>query len=116
MSNKSPIYCKSPKQNDTVNLSKNSFCMDCLEHESLKLLEISNFEPKRQNFYNMELKAFKEYLEERYPLCTKCKSMVQSTLNKQMLWLTRYKMLFFRHKSIRAVCSVSEKKMCRKNI
>jgi len=81
--------------------------MDCNEQESLKLIALSNFEPKDKHFYNQELKVFKEELEKKYPICNKCKLVVSSILNKQALWLTRYKMLFFRQKPVKMIIDVS---------
>lgn len=81
--------------------------MDCNKRENLKLLELSNFEPKDKNLYSKELKMFKEYLEKRYPLCNNCKSVVRDVLRKQALWLTYYKMLFFRQKPVQMLISVS---------
>lgn len=81
--------------------------MDCNERESLKLIKLSNFEPKNENFYDRELEAFKKDLEEKHPVCNKCKSLVSRVLNKQALWLTCYKMLFFRQKAVKVITNVS---------
>lgn len=81
--------------------------MGCNKQENLKLRELANFECKNEKFYNTEIKVFKDYLEDRYPLCDNCKLTVQSVLNKQALWLTRYKMLFFRQKPVRLITNVS---------
>jgi len=81
--------------------------MDCNEQESLKLIALSNFEPKNENFYDQELQGFKEELEKKYPICNKCKLVVSNVLNKQALWLTRYKMLFFRRKPVKVIIDVS---------
>lgn len=100
-------YCRLVEQSDSRNVSKGHLCADCIKLESLKLLELSKFEPKSERRYNSELKRFKEYLERRYPLCDNCKLTVQNILSKQAVWLTRYKMLFFRQKPIRMLISVS---------
>lgn len=105
--NTSTRYCKLVEQNVSCNTSKNHLCVNCNKQESLKLLELSNFEPKNERCYNTELKGFKEYLEKRYPLCNNCKLTVQNVLSKQALWLTHYKMLFFRQKPIRMLIGVS---------
>lgn len=81
--------------------------MDCNKRENLKLLELSNFEPKNERLYGTELKVFKEYLEKKYSLCNNCKSVVRNVLRKQALWLTYYKMSFFRQKPVQALISVS---------
>ncbi|XP_014471641.1 PREDICTED: uncharacterized protein LOC106742846 isoform X2 [Dinoponera quadriceps] len=83
--------------------------MDCNKRESLKLSELSNFEPRNEVLYSVEVKVFKEYLEKKYPLCDTCKSTVWNVLNKQTLWLTRYKMLFFRQKPVKTVISNARK-------
>lgn len=101
------MYCRSPEHSYTANFPKNYLCVDCNKRQSIKLLELSNFEPTNENLYDLELKAFKEYLEKRYPLCGSCVSTVRSVLSKQALWLIRFKMLSFRHKSVKAITSVS---------
>ncbi|XP_050461598.1 uncharacterized protein LOC126856789 [Cataglyphis hispanica] len=108
--NMSTRYCKLVEQNDSCNISKSHLCVNCNKQESLKLLELSNFEPKNERNYNTELKGFKEYLEKRYPLCNNCKLTVQNVLSKQALWLTRYKMLFFRQKPIRMLIGNFQKR------
>lgn len=99
-------YCSMVEQRDSRNvIFKGHLCTDCNKREGLKLLELSNFEPKNGRRYNVELKGFKEYLEKRYPLCENCKLTVQNVLSKQALWLTRYKMLFFKQRPIRLLIS-----------
>lgn len=100
-------YCTLPKGSDNHHVAKDSLCAYCNKQESLKLSELSNFEPKNEKLFNTELKAFKEYLEVKYPLCDSCKSTVRDVLRKQALWLTRYKMLFFRQKPIKVLIGVS---------
>ncbi|XP_072763318.1 uncharacterized protein [Anoplolepis gracilipes] len=102
-------YCKLVEQNDLRDISKGHLCTNCNKQESLKLLELSNFEAKSEKRYNDELKSFKEYLEKRHPLCDNCKLTVQNVLSKQTLWLTRYKMLFFRRKPIAMLVSNARK-------
>lgn len=104
--NKCIKYCSSPKQNNVFKVPKSNLCIGCNKRESLKLSELSNFEPRNENFYNDELKIFKEYLEKKYTLCGSCKSTVQNVLSKQALWLIRYKMLFFKQKSVKAIINV----------
>ncbi|EFN71895.1 Transmembrane protein 201 [Camponotus floridanus] len=106
-SNMSTRYCRLIKQSNSRNISMNHLCEDCNKQENLKLLELSNFEPKSERHYNAELTKFKKYLEKRYPLCNNCKLTVQTVLNKQALWLTCYKMLFFRQKPIKMLIGVS---------
>lgn len=105
--NMSTRYCRLIKQNNLHNISMNHLCADCNKQESLKVLELSNFEPKSERQYDAEMKKFKEYLEKRYPLCSKCKLTVQTVLSKQALWLTRYKMLLFRQKPLKMLIGVS---------
>lgn len=106
--NKCTRYCSLSKQNNVSNVPKRSLCIDCNKRESLKLSELSNFEPRNKNAYDTELNTFKENLEKKYPLCGNCKSTVRDVLNKQALWLTRYKMLFFKQKPIQTVINVSK--------
>lgn len=80
--------------------------MDCNKRESLKLSELSNFEARNENLYNAELKVFKEYLEKKYLLCSSCRYTVRDVLNKQAVWLTYYKMLFFKQKPVKTVINV----------
>lgn len=102
------LYCRLPKQkNNMYKIPKNDLCGHCNKQESLKLIELSNFEPRNRKLYNDELKAFKEYLEEKYPLCTNCKLTVYDVLHKQTLWLAAYKMLFFRKKPVQMLIKVS---------
>ncbi|GAB1867453.1 hypothetical protein CAJAP_08532 [Camponotus japonicus] len=107
--NMSTRYCRLIKQSNSRNISMNHLCANCNKQENLKLLELSNFEPKSERHYNAELTKFKEYLEKRYPLCNNCKLTVQTVLNKQALWLTRYKMLFFRQKPIKMLIGNTRK-------
>ncbi|XP_012222704.1 uncharacterized protein [Linepithema humile] len=107
-------YCQSPRGNkEAYNIPKSNLCMGCNKRENLKLLELSNFEPKDENLYSTELKMFTEYLEKRYPLCNNCKSVVRDVLRKQALWLTYYKMLFFRQKPVQALISRRSKTISR---
>lgn len=108
--NMSTRYCRLVEQSDSRNVSKSHLCVDCNKQESLKLLELSNFEPKSERRYNVELKGFKEYLENKYPLCDNCKLTVRNVLSRQALWLTRYKMLFFRQKPIRMLIGNFQKR------
>ncbi|KAL0100937.1 hypothetical protein PUN28_019370 [Cardiocondyla obscurior] len=101
-------YCKLSKDNDN-HVFKGKLCIYCNKRESLKLSELSNFEPKSEKLYDSELKTFKEYLEIRYPLCDNCKLTVQDVLHRQSVWLTRYRMLFFRHKSIKTLVDNARK-------
>lgn len=98
-------YCSLSEASD--NRHKNKLCEYCNQRESLKLSELSNFEPKNERHFDAELKAFKEYLEVSYPLCDGCKLTVRDVLRKQAMWLTHYKMLFFRQKPIKVLVDVS---------
>lgn len=100
-------YCRLSEDSDSRHVLKDSLCACCNKRESLKLSELANFEPKSEKLFNIELKTFKEYLEARYPLCDSCKSTVRDVLRRQAVWLTRYKMLFFRRKPFKTLISVS---------
>ncbi|XP_011642142.1 uncharacterized protein LOC105430327 isoform X2 [Pogonomyrmex barbatus] len=102
-------YCKLSERSDKHSIFKNNLCTYCNERESLKLSELSNFEPKNEKLFKAELKAFSEYLEMKYPLCNGCKSTVRNVLHRQALWLTRYKMLFYRKKPINAFIGKARK-------
>ncbi|KYM98449.1 PREDICTED: uncharacterized protein LOC108777498 [Cyphomyrmex costatus] len=102
-------YCRLSEDSDSHHVLKDSLCACCNKRESLKLSELANFEPKDENLFNTELKAFKEYLEARYPLCDSCKSTVRNVLYRQAVWLTRYKMLFFRQKPLKMFISKAKK-------
>lgn len=107
MSNVCTRYCRLSKESDNRHVFKDKLCEYCNKRESLKLSELSNFEPKNERLFETELKAFKEYLEVRYPLCDSCKLTVRDVLHKQVMWLTHYKMLFFRQKPIKTLVDVS---------
>lgn len=99
-------YCSSLRNS----IRKNpSLCMDCNERESQKLTALSQFEPRRESSYDEELSVFKAKLEEKYPVCNKCRSIVSRVLNKQAQWLTRYKMLVFRHKPVKVIINNARK-------
>lgn len=100
-------YCRLSEGSDNGHIFKGKLCGYCNKRESLKLSELSNFEPKSERLFDTELKVFKEYLEVRYPLCDNCKLTVRDVLRRQTLWLTCYKMLFFRRKPIKTLVSVS---------
>lgn len=100
-------YCRLSEGSDNRHIFKGKLCTYCNKRESLKLMELSNFEPKSERLFDMELKVFKEYLEVRYPLCDNCKLTVRDVLRRQAMWLTHYKMLFFRQKPIKMLIGVS---------
>ena len=100
-------YCRVSKDSENSHVLKDSLCACCNKREGLKLSELANFEPKNEKLFNTELKIFKEYLEARYPLCDSCKLTVRDVLRRQAVWLTRYKMLFFRRKPFKTLISVS---------
>lgn len=102
-------YCRLSEDSDSRHVLKDSLCACCNKRESLKLSELANFEPKSEKLFNIELKTFKEYLEARYPLCDSCKSTVRDVLRRQAVWLTRYKMLFFRRKPFKTLISNARK-------
>ncbi|XP_020291514.1 uncharacterized protein LOC109858542 isoform X2 [Pseudomyrmex gracilis] len=105
-----PVYCRLLKQkNNMYKIPKSDLCEHCNKQESLKLIELSNFEPRNRKLHNDELKAFKEYLEERYPLCKNCKLTVYDVLHKQALWLAAYKMSFFRKKPVQMLIKNARK-------
>lgn len=100
-------YCRLSEASDDRRARRSKLCECCNKREALKLSELSGFEPKNERHFDAELKAFKEYLEVRYPLCDGCKLTVRDVLHKQAVWLTHYKMLFFRQKPIRMLVDVS---------
>ncbi|XP_011860128.1 PREDICTED: uncharacterized protein LOC105557491 [Vollenhovia emeryi] len=102
-------YCSPSEDGDDCRDLRGKLCTYCNKREGLKLLELSNFEPKSKRLFDAELKAFKMYLEERYPLCDSCKLTVRDVLRRQAVWLTRYKMQFFRRKPIRTLVDNARK-------
>ncbi|XP_012058705.1 PREDICTED: uncharacterized protein LOC105621876 [Atta cephalotes] len=102
-------YCRVSKDSENSHVLKDSLCACCNKREGLKLSELANFEPKNEKLFNTELKIFKEYLEARYPLCDSCKLTVRDVLRRQAVWLTRYKMLFFRRKPFKTLISNAKK-------
>ncbi|CAD1480191.1 unnamed protein product, partial [Heterotrigona itama] len=91
-------YC-TINQGTTINKgANNGLCKQCNMKENLKVSKLSNYIPKNERNYEYEIKKFKDSLEQQYPLCAKCKSIVNSVLHKQALWLAQYKMLFFKQK------------------
>lgn len=62
--------------------------------------------PENENNYDYEIKILKDSLEQQYPLCANCKSTVHNVLYKQALWITQYKMLFFKHKPLTIITNV----------
>ncbi|XP_071650412.1 uncharacterized protein [Temnothorax longispinosus] len=102
-------YCRLSEGSDNRHGLEGKLCEYCNKRESLKLSELSNFEPKSNRLFDTELKAFKEHLEVRYPLCDSCKLTVRDALRRQAVWLTRYKMLFFRRKPIKTLVGNARK-------
>lgn len=97
--NNSVRYCKG--QAKTEVFSKDTLCKICNKHQKVKLAELSNFVPLNEKQYDREVEEFERSLEQKYPLCTNCKALVQNVLAKQAMWLTRYKMLLFKQKPVR---------------
>ncbi|XP_043268265.1 uncharacterized protein [Venturia canescens] len=93
------IHPEHHKNENQINAK--SLCERCNKNEELKVFQLQNFEPK--GFFNSGLKRFKQELELKYPLCDDCKILVQYVLQKQSLWLTRYKMLFYKQRSVKAM-------------
>ncbi|XP_018372897.1 PREDICTED: uncharacterized protein LOC108767484 [Trachymyrmex cornetzi] len=102
-------YCRLSEDGDSRHVFKDNLCACCNKREDLKLSELANFEPKSEKLFNTELKIFKEYLEARYPLCDSCKLTVRDILRRQAVWLTHYKMLFFRQKPFKTLISDAKK-------
>ena len=80
-------------------------CEDCNKKEELKICQLRAFEPNW--FFHSKLQNFKKDLEQQHPLCENCVKLVDNVLQKQSRWLARYKMLFFKHKSVAAIVHVS---------
>lgn len=88
-------------------VNKNYLCTFCSSNEEFKLLELRKFEKKFSKQTEKEVQDFKQSLEEKYPLCSRCKQVVNDVLYKQSLWLTRYKMMLFKQKPIKLILNVS---------
>ncbi|XP_033219883.1 uncharacterized protein LOC117174690 [Belonocnema kinseyi] len=82
---------------------KNGLCFNCNDNEELKLYELRKFEQIGSKSSEKELLQFRQTVEEKYPLCSGCKQVVNDVLHKQSLWLARYKMLFFKQRPIKAI-------------
>lgn len=70
------------------------------------MAKLSDYIPKSEKNYEHEIKQYRNILEQQYPLCAKCKTIVHSVLNKQALWLAQYKMLFFKKKPFNVIANV----------
>ncbi|XP_011695381.1 PREDICTED: uncharacterized protein LOC105454464 [Wasmannia auropunctata] len=105
-------YCRPQAEvggNGRSHVLRGNLCECCNKRESLKLSELSSFEPKSERLYDAELRAFREHLEARYPLCDSCKSTVRDVLRRQAAWLTRCKMLLFRRRPIKTLVGNAKK-------
>ncbi|XP_012286785.1 uncharacterized protein LOC105703183 [Orussus abietinus] len=91
-------YCKPCKEKSSC--FGNNLCTQCNKNERLKLEELTNFEPSNSRKYDDEVKRFKNKLDEKYPLCTRCVNVLQDVLMKQSAWLTQYRMSFFKKKPV----------------
>ncbi|XP_043466677.1 transmembrane protein 201 homolog [Leptopilina heterotoma] len=80
---------------------KNYLCTLCNSNEEIKLLEFRKFEKTNSRRTENEIQDFKQTIEEKYPLCFKCKQIVNQVLQKQSVWLTRYKMMIFKQKPVK---------------
>lgn len=80
---------------------KNNLCTLCNSNEEIKLLEFRKFEKTNSRRTENEIQNFKQAIEEKYPLCFKCKQIVNQVLHKQSVWLTRYKMMIFKQKPVK---------------
>lgn len=92
--------------NSKESTKKNGLCSRCNRNEEIKMSLLANFEPSENNTYDLELKMFKENLEEKYKLCQKCSKVVKGVLNKQASWLLQYKMAFFKNKPFQKIINV----------
>ncbi|XP_034176199.2 uncharacterized protein LOC117602379 isoform X2 [Osmia lignaria lignaria] len=91
-------YCTVNQDTSIKKVAKNDLCTQCNVNESLKLAKLSDYIPKSERNYEHEIKQYRNILEQQYPLCAKCKTIVHRVLSKQALWLAQYKMLFFKKK------------------
>ncbi|XP_034949746.1 uncharacterized protein [Chelonus insularis] len=103
----------SPYKNELSKKRKNGLCKNCNNNEELKLIELRSVDPKR--WRDTEIESFKQNLDKKYPLCKKCNSFVRKVLHKQSLWLTQYKMLFYKQKPLKIIMTNISKfeKLCR---
>lgn len=53
-----------------------------------------------------QLSQFEKSFDKKYPLCLKCQNSVKNVLSKQSKWLTEYKMLLFKQKSVKRMIKV----------
>ncbi|XP_015607435.1 uncharacterized protein LOC107273592 [Cephus cinctus] len=105
--NSMKFYAKPIKTKSSI--FHNGLCTQCNVNEELKIRELSRFEPKNFWNYDWELQQYRQQLEEKYTLCSKCSEVVHDVLCKQSSWLTRYKMMFFKQKPVQAIVNNGSK-------
>ncbi|KAG7207266.1 hypothetical protein KM043_008941 [Ampulex compressa] len=96
-------YCSTSPAREASPIAKSNLCNECNTLEAIKLSQLSNFVPRNNRNYKSETEQFKQSLENKYPLCANCRTMVHNVLQKQSLWLAQYKMLFFKQKPVQAL-------------
>ncbi|RNA34542.1 Transmembrane [Brachionus plicatilis] len=70
---------------------KNSFlCGQCTSNQKIKIEKLSNFQPQREETFDLEIQLYKEYMEKIYDLCDKCKSKVKFEITRQDGILKQY--------------------------
>ncbi|CAF0973186.1 unnamed protein product [Brachionus calyciflorus] len=58
-------------------------CEKCTNNQCLKIERLSNFQPQREETYDLEIELYKEYMEKIYDLCSLCKPRVKFEITKQ---------------------------------
>ncbi|XP_057326761.1 uncharacterized protein LOC130668469 [Microplitis mediator] len=101
-----------PNKNEETR-KNNGLCKNCNANEELKVIELRSIDPLR--WRDSEITSFKQSLDKKYPLCKKCNSFVKKVINKQAQWLTQYKLLFFKQRSVKITVNHKTKfeKLCR---
>ncbi|XP_058807607.1 transmembrane protein 201 homolog [Phymastichus coffea] len=98
---RSSITDKSYCQRKTFQPSQNSLCEKCNTKEEIKLNKLRELEDSVDEFDDKKLLRFESKFEKKFPLCSKCQSIVKNVLHQQRVWITQYKMLLFKQKPIK---------------
>lgn len=98
---KNSSYC----QQKDLSFCQNNLCKKCNRNEELKLKKLRELE-NSVDVSAEQLAQFEKSYDKKYPLCKKCQSSVQNVLFKQNQWLTEYKMLLFKQKSVKRIIKV----------
>jgi len=83
-------FCSNINEKRKYYRSSNCLCAKCNHIQQLKIEKISQFKPKNEENFDIEMKIYKEILEQIYDLCEKCKPKVKFEITKQDGILKQY--------------------------